>query len=453
MAAVGNTARPEGSGRTRPDASFWERIGERLKRIGLWLWHAFIEAVIVTALMAVALVFVVTGSALAIIIRESLESNPIGAESVTLGLLLGGLGMILIALVSHLNRSREGFKFWPFATAAVAAVSGALAITVILIPDLAEFWNRNLGSFVLLHSGTNPASILNRHNVAQDFSDRAAAVINLALAVLLAGSVIAITYDVSPELSAILGWIGLTKRQIALAKRVRQPVRGAIHPDIMLSQMYRKEIQIDQFSSSRRLPLVNGGGHKARVKLFIAQRSHDIKHEDERGDHGRDRDQKQKGHDEEASDPLFTWEWIDGLLKSADVEAQQSLFFVYSRSPSEIICYGTGDEVKNLLNMQNEVAGHPGDSIGDLFRDALRAGDKQEVKELVDQARRILLKGHPHADVLLSTVVRKESDELQHVMDEMARNGLNRILLVSDHAPLERSIVGSAEISSFLLSA
>jgi len=148
-----------------------------------------------------------------------------------------------------------------------------------------------------------------------------------------------------------------------------------------------------------------------------------------------------------------SWFDIDAVLKSADIDLEQSLFFVYAlnrEQNADLVCYGTGGELRRLLNMKEETPDHTGE-IGQQFLMAMNNDDKREVRRIVEIARSLLIKRHPHAEVLLSTIARKDSEELQEILADMAEHRLNRILLVSDRAPLERGIVGGTELSNFLI--
>jgi predicted transcriptional regulator len=81
----------------------------------------------------------------------------------------------------------------------------------------------------------------------------------------------------------------------------------------------------------------------------------------------------------------------------------------------------------------------------------LNRNDPDGVIAAVDSARKDLLKHHPHAEVLLSTALVSEKDSVQTVLKKMKECALSRILVMSDKAPIERGVIGAAEISDFLL--
>src|SRR6185295_14528546 len=177
-------------------------------------------------------------------------------------------------------------------------------------------------------------------------------------------------------------------------------------------QLYPKEVQIDRPAFRNRFPLVTGSGHRARVKLIIHEQGTPFEGDD------------------------FSWTHVDGLLKSADIELSQCLFFVVildRKQKPTLVCYGAGTELQQLFNFAEAVPQRLGLTVGEQFVGALNRNDALGVQDAVETARKSMLKRHPHAEVLLSIMV-DEGRSVQEVLETMKKHGLTRILLTSTKA-------------------
>jgi len=378
-------------------------------------------------------------------VLEEIRANQIDPEQVVSTLYSLAVIVLAGALASFFSETDEApsrrwrwlDRWLEYIPAAAAIVLNASALTFITAPDLREFYTpiadllRAISFLLPYQPTTSPGALSASLDAAVDngFTGRAHEVLTFTAGALSVGAtILVLTNLIAKRLANIQVVLGLTMRQITAAKRIRQPARGAIGQT--LAQVYPKEVYIDRLSIRRQFPFVNGDGPKARIKLLLHQGV------------------------QQYGDEKFSFEWVRGLMQSAHIELEQSLFFIYwldKKMKLEMVCYGTGPELKQLMEAKEETDGRVGDGIGTLFCEALNNDDKEEVKRIVNLARARFLKARPYADLLLSTVARRDGEELQDVMDAMGNNGLDRILLTSDKVPLERGIISTSDISKFLL--
>jgi hypothetical protein len=251
-----------------------------------------------------------------------------------------------------------------------------------------------------------------------------------ALAVLFAVSVVA--QEVSPALKSVLSYIGLTPQQINAARRLHHPIANAIRGKPLASQ-YGVQINITPTSTERDLPHLTATDNNAIVRIILPS-------------------------DSKVGEPHIDFReyfllWHEQAT-SAGVSLANSLVFVYMSAERTLgpICYGTALEFFELLEPATDHAqGRLQAQYSETFAEALRTRNRKNVIAIADAARAQILRYNPADDVLLSTTVASEAEDVMTVMRTLAENNLRRILVITDRSPLEMAILGAPELSAFLL--
>lgn len=375
---------------------------------------------------AIAAAAVALGIVAAIVLQYVIITSESVIDWVGMIVLVLGLAIVFSRAVAYQRKSRrKTFSEWVGKTWAAFAfgVVGAFVVSTLFLPYAAEFLRGPLLALM-------EAPIGSRADELEMLIERTEQLWTTIGALAAVFVFVAVADTVSPLLHKVLEALGLSENQIKLAKRMLLPVKGVVPKGRQISQLYAKEVQINRPTLRRQFPLINGAGAKARVKLIIEEQKTFYEGDD------------------------FSWTQVDGLLKSADIELTQCLFFVCAldkKQHPKMLCYGTGAELKQLFEATKEVPHRLGVTVSEQFVSALNRNDPDGVIAAVDSARKDLLKHHPHAEVLLSTALVSEKDSVQTVLKKMKECALSRILVMSDKAPLERGVIGAAEISDFLL--
>ncbi len=386
-----------------------------------------------TRLIIETFVVIAVSFLLAAFVRNLVVSGVLSVERASQALFVFFLAIIFYVLIGNLREEP------PARNRGLAILSAGLSVAAITF-----LLSGKLGSLIqpleivldLLRVGLTSAV----HSVGWDLESAKAsdaAVTNLAeamgiaLASLSAGTVVVTAAGaLSHQLEEITLSLGFTHGQTTAAKKLRLPAESAIPSRLRLGRGYPARVRIDRMSDLQRLPHEGQGGtKKGRIRIIMYEGP-----------------QSRKGED-------FTFKRIEEHAQSVDIDVDASLFFVYGvsrRGRAEIVCFGTGKELRELSTMREEVAQTDGDAISDSFYLALNHGDKEHLKSVVNEARKQLLLRQPAQDPLLATATYEAERELIDALGAIAESGVNRILLVSRIPPFERGILGASEIAKFL---
>ncbi|MEQ1754900.1 MAG: hypothetical protein ABL973_12290 [Micropepsaceae bacterium] len=255
--------------------------------------------------------------------------------------------------------------------------------------------------------------------------------INTTLTALSAGTAaVASGGLIVDKLNELISVRGYSVPQKLVAGRLRQPVSGAAPKDASLDLLYPKQIDVSRDSFRRQLPFVNQqGSNKARIRILVQDEPFGSAPND------------------------FRIDWLESILNSANLSLDDSLFFVYRMERNDkanLLCYGTGQELRVLLTHTVADPNDESELIGDAFRRALSIGEKQTIARIVSLVRGMMLSKSPHSQALLTSEATSASSPLGEVLSQMAEHKLQRILLTSGVAPAERAIVGTPELTRFL---
>lgn len=385
---------------------------------------------------------VLLGVVSGILLRESIISGLLPLDWVGLVILLSALGMVTWQTVQNqVGHGHHGpdlsglLKKWSLS----AAFLVAFIVTLLFGSYLAPVWNETIGRIADLSLHPDPSATDPKSNQIELLIERTSGLIDLLLVVASGITAIIIIQIISPQLDTLWTYLGLKPEELSAARLLRSAAADAIRTSERLSRIYPKQVNIFPDSEHRRLPFVSKDGDRALIKIYMP---------------------------EEKAGQAFI-ESIQDLVASAEIELENSLFFIYSqadllashhkserRPTPSVIAYGSGAELKDLINPPGGAQrGRFSARYTSRFIAALSDGDKPTVKSIVEAARKWALERNPKDDVLLTTKFASASTELKLVMQQMGKCGLRRILLMSEKVPYEYGILGLDDVGRFLLPA
>lgn len=291
-------------------------------------------------------------------------------------------------------------------------------------------------------ASSNKSNDANSRDLLQDLQELANKVDNLIglLTVILATAAAAYVAAVAtPKLQEILSYLQLEPEQVEAGHRLRRPLSDLIRKVEADDMKFKREFIVTADSFARESPIesvVHGG---ARIKIIAPPPG--------------------------SPQNSFTFAKLRKILEAAQVDLRRSLILVYPSAGTTVdpVCYGTGAEMWELMyRIESEGSAQeqgldqtPGSgrfrgAYSDSFFGALNSGNARAIAAVIENARASVLKENPQDDVLLSSFVLRDTEELVVAMTEMKKRSLRRALVYGGKVPGERAILSVPHIADYL---
>lgn len=401
--------------------------------LALVLHYAFGDGLIVALnriMLGVLATGVATGGALSgVVVREFVVRGKIPADYVAATVLAFGLPFIAYWLWRQLSGN-------PWRIPAVGVIGpafvAAAVVAFMLVPFLVKDWNQTVGQvhpWLMLMPSATQTSLL---TTLKELAGVLDSLFGLLSATLATAATVYIVTSVSPDLSRIIDYLGLSRAQITAAQKLRKPLSDLIRETRPRDALFKREFIITPKSFERESPLESVIAGGARVKLIVPRVG--------------------------STPDAFTFDKIKIMLDRAQIEIRDSLFFVYLDDPqarSEPVCYGTGPELWELMQRQvgdddRPASGRFRGEFSDSFFGALNTGNARAIQAVIESARAFALLNNPLDDLLLTSVVLKDTMEIKDALTVMKERNLRRALVCSTKTPSERAIIGVPSIAAYL---
>ncbi|MBP6011065.1 MAG: hypothetical protein KBA31_02455 [Alphaproteobacteria bacterium] len=387
--------------------------------------------IVISRLMlgVIAIGVAVGGASFGVFLRELILTEKIKADYVAAAVLASALLFTAYWLWRQL--SGNPWRIPALGVIGPAFVAAAV-MSFMLIPFLADDWNqwaKQTHPELLLHPGNPNAHLLATLKDLAGVLDSLSGLLSAALAT--AATVFIVT-SVSPDLSRIIDYLGLSRAQITAAQKLRKPLSDLVRETKPRDALFKREFIVTPQSFEREAPLESVIAGGARVKLIVPRVG--------------------------ATPDAFTFDRIRTLLDSAQIEIRDSLFFVYLSdrlASSEPVCYATGPEMWELMQRQvgdddRPASGRFRGEFSDDFFASLNSGNGRAIQAVIENARAFALSNNPLDDLLLTSVVLKDTMEVKDALTVMRAHNLRRALVCSSKVPVERAVIGVPSIAAYL---
>jgi hypothetical protein len=324
--------------------------------------------------------------------------------------------------------------------ATFAAFFASFVVALSLVSFFVDDWNRIIGGWLPWASLSSGAVSDVLPGELDSFSDSLDSVFSVLTTVLATAATVYVVVVASPKLQEILKYLELTPAQVKAARKLRRPLSDLIRA-VKVEPGFKREFFITADSFERESPIESDALGGARVKIIAPA---------------------------PGSPPnTFTFAKVRKLLRRAQIDIRESLFFVYPTTGSAAgpICYATGPEMWELMHRiepgeetsssETYDEGMPGSgrfrgAFSDSFFGALNSGNAEALIAIIENARKEVLKHNPQDDVLLTSFKLRDSEEVLKALTEMKTYKVRRALVYSGKVPAERAILSIPHIAAYL---